>query len=226
MRIYFVMDILDGKVVRALGGEREKYYSIGKFSKIVDEDDPIKVLEVVKPRLLYVADLNRIMGKGTNTRIIEMLASRVKHLIADCGFKKAEELEGLNFTPVLGTETFDVTQLENIDIPVFVSVDIKRGRLLDSSGKFKFKNLIEFLNSFDLLGIIVLTLDKVGTRSLDLNTIEKAVELSENPVFAGGGVGSVDDLIKLKEIGCRGALIATAVHIGSIGLDVVRRGYI
>ncbi len=226
MRIYFVMDILDGKVVRALGGEREKYYSISEFSKIVGEDDPIRVVEIIKPRYLYVADLNRIMGKGTNTRIIEMLASRVEHLIADCGFKKAEELEGLNFTPVLGTETFDVTQLENIDIPVFVSVDIKRGRLLDASGKFEFESLIEYLNSFDLPGVIVLTLDKVGTRSLDLNTIEKAVELSENPVFAGGGVGSVDDLIKLKEIGCRGALIATAVHIGSIGLDVVRRGYI
>lgn len=226
MRIYFVVDILDGRVVRALRGERERYYPISKFSKIVDRDDPMRVVEVVMPRYLYVADLNRITGRGNNLETIEMLAGRVEHLIADCGFKKAEEIESLNFTPVLGTETFDVTQLGEIETPAFVSVDVMHGRLLDVSGRFEFESLMDYLNSFDLLGVIVLTLDRVGTCSLDLGMIERAVELSENPIFAGGGVGSFDDLIKLKEIGCKGVLISTAIHTGSIGLDVVRRGYI
>jgi len=225
MRIYFVIDILNGEVVRAFRGERKNYYPISRFSRVVDVDDPISVVEVVKPRFLYVADLDRIVGRGNNMETIEMLARKVEHMIADCGFKNSEELNGLSFTPVLGTETFDMTQLEDVQIPVFVSLDIKDGRLL-SNRRLEFESLIEYLNSFSLLGIIVLTLDRVGSCSLDLKTIEKAIGLSENPVFAGGGVGSIEDLMKLKEIGCKGALIATAVHNGSIGLDLVRKGYI
>ena len=225
MQIYFVIDILNGEVVRAFRGERKNYYPISRFSKVVGVDDPIGVVEVVKPKFLYVADLDRITGRGNNTRTIEILASKVKHLIADCGFKSPEELNGLRFTPVLGTETFDMAQLEEVRIPVFVSLDIKEGRLLSNSN-LKFESLIEYLNTFSLLGLIVLTLDRVGSCSLDLKTIEKAVDLSENPVFAGGGVGSIEDLRRLKEIGCRGVLIATAVHNGSIGLEVVRKGYI
>ena len=225
MQIYFVLDLLDGKVVRAFRGERKSYYPISRFSKIVDVDDPIGVVDVVKPKFLYVADLDRIMGNGNNTETIEMLAERVDHLIADCGFRNPEELNGLRFTPVLGTETFDLARLEYVEIPVFVSLDIKDGRLL-SNRNFEFGNAIEYLNTFSLLGVIVLTLDRVGSCSLDLKTIEKAIDLSENPVFAGGGVGSIEDLHRLKEIGCEGTLIATAVHNCSIGLDVVRNGYI
>ncbi len=225
MRIYFVIDIMNGKVVRAFGGVRRNYYPISRFSRIVDVDDPIGVVEAVKPKFLYVADLDKIMGKGNNIGTVEILADKVEHLIADCGFKNPEELNGLKFTPVLGTETFDMSKLEEVRIPVFVSLDIKEGRLLSNSN-LEIESMIEYLNTFSLLGLIVLTLDRIGSCSLDLETIEKAIDLSENPVFAGGGVGSIEDLHRLKEIGCEGALIATAVHNRSIALEVVRRGYV
>ncbi len=222
MRVYFVVDIMNGLIVRAFRGVREGYRPISEFSRVVKSDDPMDVVEVVKPRFLYIADLDRIMGKGNNTRTIERLAERVEHLIADCGFRSPEELEGLRFTPVLGTETFDIERLEDVRIPAFVSLDLKEGKPINRD--VELEELVELLNSFDLLGVIVLTLDRVGSCSLDFETVGMVVNLSENPVFAGGGVGSLEDLVKLKEMGCEGALIATAIHNGSIGLDVVRRG--
>ena len=224
MRIYFVIDILNGEVVRAVRGEREKYIPIHLFSEIVNGSDPFEVLDAVKPRYLYVADLDRIMGKGSNIKTIEKL--NADHIIADCGFKDVDDLENLNFTPVLGTETFDITKLESVD-DVFVSVDLKDRKLLDASNSFRdWIEALEFLNSFELLGVIILTLDRVGTGSLDIELLAKAVEISTNPIFAGGGVKDLEDLLKLKEIGCGGALISTAVHTKSVPIDIVRRGYI
>lgn len=222
MRVYFVIDLMGGRVVRAYRGERERYRSIAEFSRIVTTDDPLDVLSVVRPRRVYVADLDRILGRGDNGKVLREIASRWE-TVADCGFRRAEELEGLNFTPVLGTETFDLREIGNVK--AFVSLDVFEGKPLSNLG-LNLREIVEYLNSFDLLGVIVLTLDRVGSGSLDLDTLGKVLDLSENPVLAGGGVGSYDDLLKLKDMGCDGALIATAVHLGKVGLDVVRKGLI
>jgi len=40
----------------------------------------------------------------------------------------------------------------------------------------------------------------------------------------GGGVAGVDDIHLLSDIGFDGAIIATAVHRGTVPLDWIRRG--
>jgi len=230
MKVYFVIDLLNGVVVRAVKGERAEYRPIHTSSKILNTSDSVQVIEKIKLRYLYVADLDRITGKGDNVHTIEKLSEKVSHLIADCGFRSADELN-VNFDPVLGTETFDVRRLDEVELKlrrnVFVSLDIK-GRLLDSSGSFTdWRNALEWLNSFKLGGVIVLTLHKVGTASsLDFDVIEEAVGISDNPVFAGGGVKDVNDLLKAESVGCDGVLVATAVHERVIPLEIVRRGKI
>lgn len=222
MKVYFVIDLMDGKVVRAFEGRRDNYYPIEYFSNLVDSSDPFDVLEVVRPRYLYVADLDRIMGIGNNFSLIDEI-SRGFHVIADCGFREADEVLNLNFIPVLGTETFDLYKLDEVKSDFFVSLDIRGGRVLSN---LDFSDTIEYLNSFNILGLIVLEIDRVGTCSLNFERIEKALKLSENPVYVGGGVGSLEDLMRLRDMGCEGALISTALHRGLIDLDVVRRGEI
>ena len=225
MRMFFVIDLMGGLVVRAFKGERESYRPIGEFSKVVNSSNPIDVVKSIEPRYLYVADLDRILGRGDNLEVIETLGNEVDHLIADCGFRSADELGDVDFTPVLGTETFDLLELEKVEVPAFVSLDMKGGRLM-SVRKFELKEALEFLNSFDLPGVIALSMDRVGTQSLDFETIERVVSASDNPVFVGGGISSVEDLMRLKEMGCEGALISTAIHTKSIDVEVVRRGFL
>jgi phosphoribosylformimino-5-aminoimidazole carboxamide ribotide isomerase len=225
MRIYFAMDLLDKEVVKAFRGERINYKPVHLSSKLLQKSNPFYVIEKIRPRYLYIADLDRIMGKGDNTSIIEEVSGNVHHLIADCGFKEPYELEAIKFDPVLGTETFDIRKLANTKKKVFVSLDIK-GELLNSSGTFSWKDALVWLNSYSLEGVIVLMLHRVGTLSPDFSILEKAVEISANPVFIGGGIGNMDDLISVKEIGCSGVLVSTAVHEKKIPLRIVRQGKI
>ena len=225
MKIYFVIDILNGKVVRAFKGFRDRYAPIHEFSKVVNSSDVSDVIRTIKPRFLYIADLDKIMGIGSNTKIIENVMA--EHVIVDFGFRDWKEVYNLKFTPVLGTETFDITKLEKIERDVFVSVDLKGNELLDASRSFKnWIELLEYLNTFDLMGVIILTLDRVGTGTLSLDILTKAIQLSDNPTFAGGGICSMRDILTLKELGYDGALISTAVHLGRIPLDIVQKGVI
>jgi len=221
MKVFFVVDIKGGRVVWGKGGERESYRPVTELSSIVSSDEPVKVISQVKPKFLYAADLDRIMGRGNNLGLLSEISKMVEELIADCGFKSPEEIGNLPFTPVVGTETFDLTKLNR---KCYVSLDFKN-KFLDASGKFSdFIEAVEFLNTFDLHGLIVLNIAAVGSMRPDFKILEKVLEISNNPVLLGGGIANLEDLEKLKEMGCSGVLVATAVHKRKIPLEVVRSG--
>jgi len=226
MKVYFVLDLLNGIVVRAFRGDRANYMPAHFSSKIIERSEPEYVVNVLKPKYLYVADLDRIMGNRDNFDSISRLSVRVEHLIADRGYKDLSELEGRNFKfdNVLGSETFNFRNLKGT-IAEFVSLDIK-DELLDASKSFNWEKALEFLNGCSLKGVIILTLSKVGTLSVDYDILSKAAEISEHPIYAGGGVRDMEDILRLKEMGYTGVLIASSVHEGIIGLDVVRKGRI
>ncbi|MEM2726818.1 MAG: HisA/HisF family protein [Archaeoglobaceae archaeon] len=227
MKLVFVMDIMNGIVVLAEKGERHRYKPVAEKSLIVKKSSPLEVLDEIKPRFLYVADLDRILGTGNNIKILNSLSSKVEELIADCGFRSLEELKDLSFTPVLGTETFDITKITEIDEECYISLDFRGDDFLDASGKFgDFRNALEFLNSFSLEGIIVLNLKRVGSGSPDFELLSKVLSLSQNPVYLGGGISGMRDLEKLKDLGCKGVLISTAVHKKAIPIDLVCKGFI
>lgn len=218
------MDLRNGVAVRGKSGEREKYYPISQRSVVVSSSNPLEVLEQLKPRFLYVADLDRIEGRGDNLELLSMLSGMVEELMADCGFRKRGEIEGLPFKPILGTETYPVDEI--ID-GVYVSLDFRGGRLLGGGrGEFSEFDILEILNSHKLEGVIVLSIDSIGSLRHDFRLTEKVLELSENPVIAAGGISSVEELERLKGLGCRGALIATAIHEGLMDAELVKRGEI
>lgn len=227
MKLVFVMDIMKGIVVLAEKGERHRYKPVAEKSLVVKKSSPLEVLDEIKPRFLYVADLDRILGTGNNISILNSLSSKVEEMIADCGFRSIEELEGLSYTPVLGTETFDITKITEISKECYISLDFRGDDFLDSSGKFgDFGSAVEFLNSFSLKGIIVLNLKRVGSGVPDFELLSSVLNLSENPVYLGGGISGLKDLEKLKDLGCDGVLISTAVHKKAIPLELIHKGFI
>lgn len=227
MKLYFVMDLLRKEVVRAVRGEREKYQPVHLSSGLLDTSDPERAVKNINPKYVYVADLDRIMGEGDNIQVINKISGNVEHLMADCGFKESAELKNIRFDGVVGSETFDLRQLEESSTNArYVSLDIK-DRFLDASNTFhRWEEALEWLNSFDLKGVILLTLSRVGTLSLDQTIFGKAAEISDNPLYAGGGVKSLEDVLKLNDLGFKGVLIASAFHEGSIDPEVIRRGRI
>ena len=67
--------------------------------------------------------------------------------------------------------------------------------------------------------VIVIDLARVGTGAgLDLALIARVRETTPGlTLVAGGGVRGLDDLARLADSGCDGALVATALHDGRLG---------
>jgi len=228
-RLIFVMDLLDGVVVHAKRGERDKYVPIHRFSSIVTSSDPVRVIEAIKPREVYIADLNRLMNTGNNRPILEDLRARNRDLtiMLDYGVKGMEDLKETVVAEmadkfVLGTETISIELLEEASkssSDIIVSVDLYNNEVLTSDTRMKIDplRLIKALNEFPVQDVIVLELNRVGTKSgIDLGFLARAVEFSEHDILCGGGVRNCDDIYKMNEIGVKGALVATAVHDGGI----------
>jgi phosphoribosylformimino-5-aminoimidazole carboxamide ribotide isomerase len=71
--------------------------------------------------------------------------------------------------------------------------------------------------------LIVIDLARVGTSTgVDATTLGRVrASAPDLRLIAGGGVRGWDDLVGLAKAGCNGALVATAVHNGSIGADEI-----
>lgn len=227
-RCVFVLDLFNGSAVHAVRGEREKYKPIEEMSKIVGSSDPLSILDLLRPKEVYVADLDRIMGGGENLDLIGEIARRAETM-ADIGITSLEDLDLLpiNCKPVLGTETGSLSLIEraSAERKVVVSIDLIGGEVITSDPALKIPplDLIRRLNQLPVKEIILLALDRVGTsKGLDEIFLRKAADLSDHPLLLGGGVRDGSELERLEDLGLAGALVATAVHEGKIPLDAIR----
>lgn len=228
-RCVFVLDLFNGSAVHAVRGERKKYQPIETKSLVVNTSDPLSILDELKPREVYVADLDRITGIGDNLELIGEMVRKAETM-ADIGISSVGELDLLppDCRPVLGTETgsFDLIERASSRRKVTVSIDLFGGDILtrDPSLKIPPLDLIRKLNPLPIKEIILLSLDRVGTsKGLDERFLATVADLSDHPILLGGGVKDESDLARLEGLGIAGALVATAVHDGKISLDSIRR---
>jgi phosphoribosylformimino-5-aminoimidazole carboxamide ribotide isomerase len=228
VRCVFVLDLFNGAVVHAVRGERSRYETIDRFSKVTSSSDPIALIKEIRPREAYIADLNRLLGSGDNLAAIGEIAGLTKTM-ADIGASQICDLDYLScdISPVLGTETATLRLIEEASLKrdVVASIDIKNKKVMtgDSELALEPMEVLRRLNKIPLKEIIILDLDRVGTSSgLDGDFLERAVLVSDHALIMGGGVRDVDDLKMLEDLGLQGALVATAVHNGKIPTDMLR----
>jgi len=232
-RVVFVMDIFNRSVVLAKGGIREKYLPISDSSIICSNSDPLDIVQFLRPREIYIADLNILQGKGpleTNAEIIREVSLRADTML-DFGISSMEEVEkalSIARTAVIGTETGTLSVIKDAAFEnpgrISVSIDMKHGKVLKEDPEIPGAPLeiVKILNSFPLKDLIFLDLDRVGTASgFDPEFLRKLVEYSRHSVLLAGGVRDMEDLFALEGLGIRGALIATAVHSGLVSPKVL-----
>ncbi|MDD1750108.1 MAG: nickel transporter [Methanothrix sp.] len=228
MRCIFVLDILNGAVVHAVRGERSRYGPVAGFSKIVSTSEPLRVLQELHPREVYIADLNLLTGRGDNLAVIKDISTMARTM-ADTGVSKADDLDRLpaSVFPILGTETSSLQLIEEATKEyktrkrkAIVSIDMMKRKVLSRDPELVGMTplqLLQRLNGLELEGVILLELDRVGTSSgLCRQFLEKTSAASEHPLILGGGVKGEEDLSALEEMGFSGALVATALHNGRI----------
>lgn len=223
MEIIPVIDVQHGAAVRASGGARAGYQPL--ITPLAAGSDPLAVaLGFAKlfafPRL-YVADLDGIEGRGRNAALPGRLARTLPGvtLWIDDGTPPGEVAArdgGAHRIPVIGTETLrsadDVAALRALARDRYVlSLDFKSDccagppAVLAEAAHWPSR-------------VIVMTLARVGSGGgPDLERLSTVMARAGNrAVYAAGGVRDARDLQALKAAGAAGALVARALHEGTI----------
>ena len=229
-RIIFVLDILNGNAAHAVRGERSKYQPVSG-SRICDSPSPLDIISALKPREVYIADLDRLQHIGDNFELIKRISDKAKTMV-DAGVEDMDDIEKclkIADTAILGTETASIELIkeaaEKFPGRIGVSLDIKNGRVLTKDRRMETKpeELVKLLNDYDIKDLFILELNKVGTGAgIDVDFLRDVVGLSTHNILLGGGIRDMKDIDALKGIGISGALVATAVHNGRIPVEIIQ----
>jgi phosphoribosylformimino-5-aminoimidazole carboxamide ribotide isomerase len=243
MDIIPVLDLSRGLAVWARAGERARYEPV--VSAIVPEGagDAVALLRAYRHRLgatcCYIADLDAIQGGAVQRAMIRELAQLetgfTGPLLVDAGaHSPASTFEVLACGAsqvVVGLETLRafgdlaaIVRAAGEDRVVF-SVDLRLGApivhpaMQDAEGAVPDAvSLTAQAVDAGVSSVLALDLGRVGTGcGPDLGLIGAlrrrfpAIRL-----LAGGGVLARRDLDRMREAGCDGALLASAIHTGAI----------
>jgi phosphoribosylformimino-5-aminoimidazole carboxamide ribotide isomerase len=238
MRIIPVLDLAHGVAVHARAGERARYQPVRSVLAPRSLGDSRTLLQGYRDRLgareCYVADLDAIQGEPPQLELIEELAPLGGTLLVDGGVTTAEAARTLlrrgATRVVVGLETLQgVGDLASIvtavggDRVVF-SLDLRHGRPVVQAGLQALaasdaESLAVRAVEAGAGAILLLDLGRVGTGGgVDLRllaALRRTVGSSE--LLAGGGVRTPRDLDRMRDAGCDGALVASALHAGEIG---------
>ncbi|MFL5329613.1 MAG: HisA/HisF-related TIM barrel protein [Gemmataceae bacterium] len=238
MKIIPVMDVRDGTVVHAIGGHRSQYEPL--VSDLCPTGEPLPLAFAFRERFgfedIYLADLTAIVGGPPDLELYAGLVELGFAAWVDAGVSCAADAVRVRATGagvIVGTETLDsIEQWEAIVRTVdprrlALSLDLHDGRLINEPlGETNPRRLAEHL--FEAAAeirapgpavLFVLDIARVG-RGEGPGTHRLIEDLAraypDCDVFAGGGIRNDIDVERMETLGAAGALVASAIHDGSI----------
>lgn len=122
MNLYLATDLKSGLIVHGKSGVRESYIPVSSLH--ADTAEPVRFIEQMRPKYLYIADLDRICGIGSHDALIPALAERTERILLDRGCRGPDDVLNIpGVENIIGTETAAET-LDQFSGGV-LSVDIK-----------------------------------------------------------------------------------------------------
>ena len=239
MRIIPVMDVMNGAVVRAVGGRRSEYRPI--VSRLTDSTEPLAVAKALLAATgageIYVADLDAIQGGSVSSPRLKgavpahpllSVAAKSPPLTTvwlDTGLRNHLDAVHLapfrSVRPVVGSETFNgETHDDLLRMRPAVSIDLRNGELLSASpGTTSPLELADLMHAEGYRTFLLLDLARVGMNA-GPGTEPLCGELRRRypdiELLVGGGVRNRDDMRRLEDAGADGVLVASALHDGTL----------
>ncbi len=231
MEIIPAIDIIEGKCVRLVQGDYAK--------KKIYNENPLEVarqFEDAGLQRLHLVDLDGARaGAVRNWKILEQIAGKTKLLIDFGGGIKTEKDLDIVFNSgaVLATigslavknEALFSKWLQQYGADRFLlGADVKDEKIA-ISGWMETTDIgiYDFIQKYvekKVQQVFCTDVSRDGllqgpSEQLYKNIVEKFPELH---FIASGGISSIDDVYRLKEIGCKGAIIGKAIYEGRISL--------
>lgn len=222
------VDIRLGRCVRLVGGKpgTERVYG-----------DPVELAQrwaTEGASYLHIVDLDAAMGEGDNfARVAEVLANVRVGVQVGGGVRTLEracELLGIGASRViLGTVAVKDPGLVKRLIGlaggdrIMVALDSRSGKVaIDGWKEQTEKSMLELGREFERMGVgslLFTDIDLDGSmRGVAAREIRELVSAVEIPVFASGGVGSLEDVRIVREAGAAGLVVGMALYEGKFTL--------
>ena len=236
MQIIPAIDILGGKVARLTRGDF-------KFEKVYSDDPVAQAIKWQESGagMIHVVDLDGAKsGEFKNLDIIEKIAKTVTSGIELGGGVRNENVidsalsRGIKRV-IIGTratdESFVSGVIKKYGNKVIFGVDAKVGLIAVSgwSRTTEFKT-IDFVKKLESLGagtIVFTDIQKDGTLSgPNFEAVKEVLDSTSMDVIASGGVASIDDLLKLKDMEPKapvGAIVGKALYENKLDLKEAMR---
>lgn len=236
MYIIPAIDIIDGKCVRLTQGDYAQ--------KKVYNEDPLEVAKAFEDagiQRLHLVDLDGAKAKRiVNHKVLERIAGQTQlHIDFGGGLKSDEDLHVAfesgarqitgGTIAVKDPETF-LRWLEQYGAEkIILGADFKDGNIAVSGWQEgSDRELFEFLQSYFAKGIrytISTDVSKDGLlQGSAVETYERIrQDLPELDLIASGGVTSLEEVERLAEIDCYGAIIGKAIYEGHITLKALEK---
>ena len=230
MRIIPAIDIIDGKCVRLTKGD----YSTQK----IYNENPVEVAKQFEKegiKYLHLVDLDGAKsGKIVNYKVLEAIALQTNLHIDFGGGIKTETDLNIAFNAGAQQITAGSIAVKSPDLVYewlakFGSEKIVLGadclnRKIATAGWLENSELdvIDFIKAYQSKGInnvICTDISKDGMLQGASNELYTEI-LSKMKInlIASGGISSMDDVLKMQEIGCEGVIIGKAIYEGKISL--------
>ena len=236
MRILPVLDILDGVVVRGVGGRRSEYEPI--LSRLTKSSQPLQVAAALRSAFglhsFYLADLDAILFRRPNTGLYQQLIQHGFELLVDAGIRTSIDAMELRSSGVsrlvVGLETCrspqDLSTICQNSNQVVFGLDLRQGVPQISVDAVGWQTTpLEITAQAVGAGaktILPLDLADVGMGtggSTDAICRQIHREFPAIQLIAGGGIRGCEDLERLRNLGIDEVLIASAFHDGRLSRE-------
>lgn len=234
MRIIPAIDIIDGKCVRLTKGD----YSTQK----IYNENPVEVAKSFEAngiRYLHLVDLDGAKSKHiVNKDILRKISTKTSLTVDFGGGIKTDEDVRIAFENGAAQVTVGSIAAQEPDLflkwlsvygpdKIILGADSRGGKIATQGWQQQSElDVVDFIAGYERKGVtyvICTDISKDGMLQGTSNELYAEI-LRETDVklIASGGVSSVDDLTKVKELGCEGAIIGKALYEGRISLDELR----
>jgi HisA/HisF family protein len=238
MRVLGVLDLLAGRAVHARAGRRDSYEPVRTVAGVAIDGDAVELARTYLRHLglteFYAADLDAITNRPPQDTLVASIAALGAPLWLDAGIASVtaarHALELAAAVVVVGLETMpsydalaEICASAGGDRVAF-SLDLRDGEPVVDSEASAIRGepphvMAARAAAAGVGALIVIDLARVGMGTgIDLALIARVREAAPGlTLLAGGGVRGADDLARLADAGCDGALVATALHDGRLG---------
>ena len=228
MRIFFAMDLIGGKAVRLLKGD---FSQVTVYSQ--NPRDTIESMCRAGARDFHVIDLDGAReGSRVHSDLIQAIRQKVPgYLEVGGGIRTDEDIAHYSAMGIdgviVGTRALEdkaffrsLSRFKNI----VLGLDLYEGRPMVKGWKeaaaISLQEVLGLASASQIMAILFTSISKDGTLSgPDFDAIAKMQGMTDLPIIASGGVSSVEDLSRLRQMNAWAAIVGKAYYEGRIRIE-------